>query len=98
MGVGMRYLKRKFYALLALGIWLVMMRCAYVIASHYVQGLPRLGQSLEGAVSMMYWLLPAWIIILIFWYFAPVKTTVAGQKLTKRQKKMIKRAKREARS
>lgn len=91
----MRYLKRKLYALLALGIWLLMMRCAYVIASHYVPGLPRLGQGLHDAVTMMYWLLPLWFIILVFWYFAPAKPPGTGQKLTARQKKMIKQAKRQ---
>lgn len=88
----MRYLKRKMYALVAVGLWLGMMRCAYVIASFYVPALPKLGQSLDDAVTMMYWILPIWIIILILWYFAPARPPGVGENLTSRQKKMIKQA------
>jgi FtsH-binding integral membrane protein len=91
----MRYLKRKLYGLLAFGLWGLMMRCAYVIATFYVPQLPKLGQGLREAVDMMYWIFPVWIIVLILWYFAPSKPPGVGTTLTAKQRKMIKQAQRE---
>jgi Na+/H+ antiporter NhaC len=93
----MRYWKRKFYALVAIGLWLYMMRCAYVIASYYVPALPRIGPSLDNAVSMMYWALPVWVIVLVLWFFAPTPMPGTADKLSRRQRKMIKQAQRENR-
>jgi len=85
----MRYFKRKMYVLLIFALWLGMMYCGLMIAGHYIPGLPKSSVPVSTLVSVMYWIVPILIIVVVFWYFSPGPTPGTNKKLTRRQKKMV---------
>lgn len=68
----------------------------YVVLSNNIAALPYTGLETTPALDMMYFSLPVWLILFIFWQKSPAKDPFSGNdKMNRKQQKMIDAALRE---
>ncbi len=86
----MKYLKRKLYFLLCILLWLGILRSSAIVFCNSIAWLPDLPYSTQRELDLLYWLLPLWLIGILFWFMSPQKMLGGGnEKLTRKQKVML---------